>query len=179
VFEDRLPDVPLLTHDGRKVRFYSDLVQGRIVFINMIYAQCSNRCPPATQNLKRVHEMLGSRVGRDVFLYSLSLQPEFDRPADLRAYMKVNDVRGPGWTFLTGAKPDVERLRRNLGFAYRDPELDTDVTQHTGMVCVGNDALDRWCMAPSLARPEQILETLMGLDPQTRAAGRHWTWQTA
>ena len=75
--DEHLPDVPLLTHEGKAVRFYSDLVRGRIVFINMMYAQCTNRCPPMTQNLKRVHAMLGDRVGRDVFMYSLTLRPEF------------------------------------------------------------------------------------------------------
>src|SRR5205085_11939310 len=73
-----IPDVPLVTHEGRAVRFYSDLVRERIVFINMMYAQCTNRCPPLTQNLKQLHALLGDRAGRDVFLYSISLQPEFD-----------------------------------------------------------------------------------------------------
>ena len=169
---EHLPDVPLVTHDGRNVRFYSDLVQGRIVFINMMYSHCTNRCPPMTQNLKRVHELLGERVGKDIFMYSLSLQPEFDRPQDLRDYMRINDVRAPGWTFLTGAKADVERVRRSLGFANRDPEADADITQHTGMVRIGNEALDRWCMTPALAEPELIVGALMGIDPVARAAGR-------
>ena len=169
---DRLPDVPLVTHEGRSVRFYSDLVRGRIVFINMMYAQCSNRCPPMTQNLKRVHELLGERAGKDVFMYSLSLQPEFDRPQDLRAYMKINGVQAPGWTFLTGAKEHVERLRRSLGFYDRDPAVDGDISQHTGMVRIGNDALDRWCMTPALYPPEKIAATLLAIDPVARAAGK-------
>src|SRR4051794_12151791 len=111
-----------------------------------MYAQCTNLCPPTTQNLKRVHELLGDRAGRDVFMYSLTLRPEFDRPEDLRAYMRINAVAGTGWTFLTGDKMHVERLRRSLGFFTRESAVDEDVTQHTGMVCIGNDALDRWCM---------------------------------
>jgi len=170
--EEHLPDVPLLTHEGKTVRFYSDLVHGRIVFINMMYAQCSNRCPPMTQNLKRVHELLGDRVGRDVFMYSLTLRPEFDRPEDLRAYMKINDVPGRGWTFLTGQKAQVERLRRGLGFFTREAGIDEDITQHTGMVRMGNDALNRWCMTPASVRPEKIVETLMAIDPVARARGR-------
>jgi protein SCO1 len=167
----RIPDVPLVTHDGRSVRFYSDLVRGKVVFINMMYAQCSDRCPPMTQNLRRVHEALGPRAGTDVFMYSITLLPEFDRPSDLAAYMQQQRV-GPNWTFLTGRKDDIEQLRRGLGFSDPDPELDADISRHTGMVRVGNDALDRWTMAPAMVGPDQILECLMSVDPKTRATGR-------
>jgi protein SCO1 len=171
--EHRIPDLPVLTHDGRAVHFYSDLVKDRIVFINMMYAQCTDRCPPTTQNLKRVQALLGDRAGKDVFMYSLSLRPEFDRPEDLRAYMRINEVRGAGWTFLTGDRAHVERLRRSLGFFTRETAVDEDVTQHTGMVCIGNDALDRWCMTPALLQPGKIVDALMAVDPVARANGRH------
>ena len=164
-----IPDVPLLTHEGKTVRFYSDLVRGRIVFINMMYAQCSDQCPPMTQTLRRVYEALGPRAGKDVFMYSITLLPEFDGPADLRAY---REQQGAGWTFLTGRKQDVEMLRRGLGFADPDPQLDADITRHTAMVRVGNDALDRWTMAPTRVSPGQILERLYSVDPKMRATGR-------
>lgn len=169
----RLPDVPLITHEGRKVRFYTDLVRGRIVFVSMMYAQCSDRCPPMTQNLRAVQEALGDRVGRDIFFYSISLLPEQDRPADLKAYRELNRI-GPGWTFLTGAKADVERLRFALGFYDPDPQVDADLGQHIGAARVGNDALDRWCMTPLLSEPHLILEALMAVDPVARARGRTW-----
>jgi protein SCO1 len=167
----KLPDLPLVTQDGKTVRFYSDLVRGKVVFINMMYAQCSVQCPPTTQNLKRAYEALGARAGKDIFMYSISLTPEADSPAALRAYMKQQGV-GPNWTFLTGRPEDVDRIRRGLGFADPDPKLDGDLTRHTGMVRVGNDALDRWTMTPSMVSPGQILECLMAVDPVTRASGR-------
>jgi protein SCO1/2 len=167
-----LPDAPLLTHDGKTVRFYTDLVRGRIVFINMMYTDCSNRCPPMTQNLKRVQQMFGDRAGRDIFMYSITLQPEFDRPEALRAYMDLNKIQGPGWTFLTGSRTSVEQVRRSLGFYDRNPAVDGDLAQHTGMVRVGNDALNRWCMAAATMEPELIYEALIAIDPVARAAGR-------
>lgn len=169
----RIPDVPLITHEGRAVRFHSDLVRGRVVFVSMMYAQCSERCPPMTQNLRAVQQALGDRVGRDVFMYSITLLPEHDRPADLQAYRKLQGV-GPGWTFLTGEKADIEQLRFALGFYDPDPRIDADLEQHIGMARVGNDALDRWCMAPLVAEPHLILEALMAVDPVTRARGRTW-----
>ncbi|WP_082521977.1 SCO family protein [Ramlibacter sp. Leaf400] len=169
----RFPDLPLVTHEGRQVRFYSDLVRGRTVFVSMMYAQCNERCPPMTQKLREVQEALGDRVGRDVFMYSISLQPEYDRPADLKAYRSLHRV-GPGWTFLTGEKADVERLRFALGFYDVDPRIDADIGQHIGMVRIGNDALDRWSMAPILTDTHLILETFLGVDPVSRARGRTW-----
>lgn len=169
----RVPDVPLLTHEGRRVRFYSDLVKGRTVFVSMMYAQCGDRCPPMTASLRRVQLALGDRVGRDVFMYSVTLLPEHDRPADLRAYMAMHEV-GPGWTFLTGEKADVERLRLAMGFFDPDPAVDADLGQHIGMVRIGNDAVDRWCMATILNDTDLILEGLMAVDPVSRARGRTW-----
>ncbi|MBA3623378.1 MAG: SCO family protein [Methylibium sp.] len=163
----RFPDVTLLTHEGKPVRFYSDLLQGRVVLANMMYTQCSNICPPMTANLKRVHQALGERAGRDVHMYSISLLPEFDRPADLKAYVALHRI-GPGWTFLTGAKDDIERVRFSLGFYDVDPLVDADRSQHTGMVRIGNEPLDRWCMTPALLEPEQICESIRAIDPAKR-----------
>ena len=167
----RLPDLPLVTHDGRRVRFYSDLIQGRIVLVNMMYAQCNNRCPPMTQSLRAVQEALGERVGRDIFMYSITLLPEVDGPAELKAYMDLHGV-GSGWTYLTGSKGDVEQLRRALGLFDPDPRIDGDIGQHVGMVCIGNDALDRWCMSPITGVPQLILEALMAVDPVGRPRTR-------
>jgi protein SCO1/2 len=173
-----IPDVPLVTHEGRKVRFYSDLIRDKVVFVSMMYTQCSEQCPLMTQNLRRVHEAIGSRAGRDVFFYSITLLPEFDRPAELKAYRDLNHI-GPGWTFLTGTKADVEQIRMGMGFFDPDPAVDADISEHTGMVRVGNDRLQRWLMAPLLQDPPLILEALMAVDPVSRAAGRESFGSTA
>lgn len=173
----RVPDVPLVTHEGKPVRFYSDLVKDRLVLVSMMYAQCNDRCPPMTQTLRQVQDALGERMGRDVFMYSITLLPEFDRPADLKAYMAQHRV-GPGWTFLTGTQADVEQVRFGMGFFDPDPRVDGDLGQHIGMVRIGNDALDRWCMASLLLEPALILEAMTAVDPVSRSRGRAG-WPTA
>ncbi|MDB5746968.1 MAG: SCO1/SenC family protein [Massilia sp.] len=158
---NRLPDVLLQTHDGRDVHFYNDLVKGRLVVLNMMYANCANICPPNTANLLRVQETLGGRIGRDVFMYSLTLQPAIDKPADLRRYMDKYGIEG-GWTFLTGQPRDVELLRFKLGFYNANPVTDADLRQHTGMVRIGHDGRDRWSMIPAQASTAQIVTSIMG-----------------
>jgi len=39
-FEGYFPNVELTTSDGRKVRFFDDLVRGKKVLINFMYTQC-------------------------------------------------------------------------------------------------------------------------------------------
>lgn len=156
-----LPNVLLQTHEGRDVHFYTDLVKGRLVVLNMMYASCTNICPPNTANLLRVREALGSRVGREVFMYSLTLQPAIDKPADLRRYMDRYGIGG-GWTFLTGEPRDVELLRLKLGFYTADPVIDADLKQHTGMVRIGHDGRDRWSMIPAQAPAQQIVSSIAG-----------------
>ena len=155
------PDVRLQTHEGRDVLFYTDLVKDRLVVLNMMYANCANICPPNTANLLRVQQALGARVGRDVYMYSLTLQPAIDKPADLRRYMDKYGV-GDGWTFLTGAPRDVELLRFKLGFYNANPVTDADLKQHTGMVRIGHDGRDRWSMIPAQAKAEQIVTSITG-----------------
>jgi protein SCO1/2 len=156
------PNAILETHEGRKVRFYDDVIRGRVVVINMMYTICSNICPPMTANLVNVQEALGKRVGRDIFMYSLTLQPEFDTPQALQAYVKQYRIR-PGWTFLTGKRSDMEVIRRKLGFYDVDPKLDADLSQHTGMLRIGNEARDRWCSMPARSSPKQIAYAILNL----------------
>ena len=86
----QFPNVELKTHTGQTVRFYDDLVRGRLVAINMMYAMCNATCPPMTFNLVRVQEMLGSRMGRDIFMYSITVRPDQDCPDDLADYAKLH-----------------------------------------------------------------------------------------
>jgi protein SCO1 len=156
------PNFVLETHEGKKVRYYDDLLKDKIVVINMMYTVCSGICPANITNLLQVQEALGSRLGRDIFMYSLTLQPEFDRPKNLKDYVKLRDIK-PGWTLLTGKPSEMEQIRRRMGFVDSDPVADADLKNHTGMVRVGNVALDRWFMMPAMSRPQQIARAILEL----------------
>ncbi len=153
----RFPDVMLTTHEGRDVRFYQDLVKGKVVLINFMYATCTNSCPTFTANLVRVQQLFGDRVGRDVFMYSISLDPEHDSPQVLLDYARNYSVQ-PGWTFLTGSMADITTLRRRLGLRDPDSAIDADKTQHIGVVLYGNERLDRWAACPALSEPREIVK---------------------
>ena len=159
------PNVVLTTHEGKKVRFYDDLIKDKLVTLNFMYANCTGVCPGITSNLVRVQKLLGERVGRDVFMYSFTLQPQQDTPRKLWEYAKMHRV-GPGWLFLTGEPADMELLRRKLGFTNPDPKLDTDVEQHIGNVRYGNEPLQRWGACPGLSKASFIVESINWVDWQ-------------
>jgi protein SCO1/2 len=160
---DYFPNAILETHEGNKVRFYDDVVKGnKIVVFTMMYTVCAKLCPPTTFNLMQVQEMLGERVGHDIFFYSLTLQPEMDTPQALQAYAKQYGIK-PGWTLLTGKRSDIEVIRRKLGFYDPDPQADTNLSQHIGMVRIGNEAYDRWSMMPALLTPKQLVNSILRL----------------
>jgi protein SCO1/2 len=155
-----LPNVALLTHTGQKVRFYDDLIKDKKVVLNFIYATCKGICVPVTSRLVQVQKMLGGRVGRDIFFYSITLEPEEDTPEILQRYAETHRA-GPGWLFLTGKPDDIETLRRSLGFIDLDPIKDADTTNHVGMVRYGVEAEMRWGACPGLSSPDHILRSIL------------------
>jgi protein SCO1 len=164
------PNFELTNHEGKTVRFYDDLIHGnKIVLFNFMYAQCEGICPGMTANLVRVQKLLGARVGRDIFMHSITLKPEQDKPADLKMYVEMHGVK-PGWQFLTGKREDIEVLRRKLGFTDPNPTFDKDISQHIGLVRFGNEAIDRWAACPALGNPEQIVKSILWMQaPNLRA----------
>ncbi|MCO6059128.1 SCO family protein [Pseudomonas sp. MOB-449] len=167
----RFPNPTLFTHQGRKVEFFEDLLRGKVVVLNMMYASCGRNCPTATANLRKVQQMLGARLGRDVFMYSITLQPELDQPRHLQEYVDKFHI-GPGWQFLTGDPQDILDLRYALGFYDVDPLVDGNQLTHTGMVRIGNEPIGRWTMAPALTDPEHILSAINHVDHRVQHANQ-------
>jgi protein SCO1/2 len=138
---DYFPNVTLTTQDGVKVHFYDDVLKGKIVVIDLIYTTCQDACPLETARLAQVQKMLGDRVGKDIFFYSISIDPAHDTPKVLKAYAQKYHV-GPGWTFLTGKKADIDLISKKLGL-YSEPDPN-DRDGHTPSVLIGNEPGGQW-----------------------------------
>jgi protein SCO1/2 len=157
--QQHLPNIPLLTHEGKRVLFYDDLVKNKNVSMNFFYANCDEICPLVMANLAKVQRLLGKQVGRDLFMYSFTLKPAEDTVDDLREHRKMLGAQ-PGWTFLTGKSEDIETIRAAIGFKYPDPAIDQDKTQHIGNIRYGNEPLMLWSACPGMAKADWIAETL-------------------
>jgi len=151
------------THEDKPVRFYDDLIKGKHVVINFMYANCNGTCPRITANLARVQDTLQKRIGHDIFMYSITIKPEEDNPATLKEYARMHGVK-PGWLFLTADPYDIATLPVRLT-GMDHPGIDLDKTQHTGMVRSINDSINRWFGCSALASTETIVQVIRWCDP--------------
>ena len=152
------PNVPLITHRGEHVRFF-DLIKDKVVAINFIYTTCPDSCPMETARLLQVQQLLGDRMGRDVFFYSITIDPETDTQPVLAKFVKDWNI-GPGWTFLTGTKENIITLRRKLGVYIEDIQ-GPGSRDHNLSLVIGNQASGRW-MKRSPFENAYVLATNIG-----------------
>ena len=148
-----IPDIELLDQNGRKIRFYTDLVKGRTVAINFIFTTCTTICPPLGATFARVQKELGDKAGRDVRLISISVDPATDTPERLKAWGEKFHA-GEGWTFVTGNKPQVDELLRALGASSARRE------DHSPTVLIGNDVHGIWTRTYGLAKTSQLVQII-------------------
>ena len=148
-----IPDIEVLDQNGRTINFYTDLVKGRTVAINFIFTTCTTICPPLAATFARVQKELGDKVGRDVHLISISVDPVTDTPERLKAW-GAKFHAGDGWTFVTGNKPQVDELLRALGASSASRE------DHTPTVLIGNDTVGSWTRAYGLAKASQLVQII-------------------
>ena len=148
------PNFELITQDGKKMKFYDDMLKDKIVVLNMMYADCEGVCPLITMNLKRVQKILNERINHDIFFYSMTVKPEQDSPAKLREYVKMHRIDTKYWQFLTGKPEEMDIIRHLTGFADPDPEIDKDKARHSGMVRYGNEPMALWGTCQGSGKPE-------------------------
>jgi protein SCO1/2 len=155
----------LRTHENKQVRFYDDLIKGKQVLINLMYATCHGLCPQVTSRLIKVHEALKARMGKDLFMYSITIKPEDDDPAALKEYAEMHYAVLPGWTFLTGDPYDIETIRFRL-FRMDHIAIDTDIYSHTSSLRIINDSTNRWLEVNPLASMSTVLKHISYADPR-------------
>jgi protein SCO1/2 len=143
-------DVVLLDQNGKQQRLYSDLLQGKIVIINSFFATCKDSCPVMARNFARIQESLGDRMGRDVFLLSITVDPETDTPERLKAYAKQMKAK-PGWLFLTGTKENVNFALGKLGL------YTVEKQNHVTMFIIGNEPTGLWKKTQGTAVADDLI----------------------
>jgi protein SCO1/2 len=156
--QPRIPDVNCLDQNGKKLRFNTDLVKGKVVVISFIYTSCTYLCARIGESTARLQKALGDRVGRDVYLISVSTDPVTDTPEKLKSWatrLKAKD----GWTLVTGEKAEMDQLLRVLtGDA-------TGNKTHSPVLLIGNEAKNVWTESyafESLARLIEQIDRVSG-----------------
>ena len=152
---DYFPNVPLTTHEGKTVRFFDDLLKDKVVAVNFIYTHCPDTCPLETAQLVQVQKIMGDRLGKDVFFYSISIDPERDTPEVLAEY---RDRFKANWTFLTGNKEDIIQIRRKLGLYIE--EIQDGSNNHNVNMIIGNQKTGRWMKRSPFENPYVLADQL-------------------
>ena len=144
------PNFELTNQDGQKVRFFDDCIKDKVVLISFIYTSCPDACPLETARIAQVQGILGDRVGKDVFFYSITIDPKNDTPEVLKDYAARYQA-GPGWQFLTANENDTARLRTKLGLY--NPSEGTELKEHGLNIIIGNQATGRWMRSGPFENP--------------------------
>jgi protein SCO1/2 len=148
--EKYFSDVELINQDGEKVRFYSDVLKNKVVVINTFFTTCTSICPPMNRNFEKIQEALGDRLGKEVFLVSISVDPATDTPTRLKEYGRRFHARS-GWMFLTGKKENLDWALYKLG-QYVETKDD-----HTSIFIIGNEPKGLWKKAFGLAKADELI----------------------
>ena len=146
-------DVVLVAQNGEKMQFYSDLLQGKVVIINSFFGTCQGVCLPMNRNLEKVQDALGDRIGKDVRIISISVDPTVDTPASLKEYAAKLHAK-PGWYFLTGDQQNVELALKKIG------QFVADKQDHTNILIIGNERTGLWKKAFGLAPATELIKVV-------------------
>jgi protein SCO1/2 len=168
---DYFPNVPVTTQDGKTLRFYDDLLKGKSVAILLFYTSCMDTCPLETANLVQVQKLFGNRMGKDMFFYSIAIDP-WDTPKENKAYAQKFGV-GPGWLFLSGKEADIQLIARKLGLSRASDAVSKD--GHSANLMVGNVPAGMWMRNSALDNPQFLATTVANfLGWKNQAADRSY-----
>jgi cytochrome oxidase Cu insertion factor (SCO1/SenC/PrrC family) len=149
-----LPDLVLLDQNGQRVHFYSDLIKDKVVLINFFYTSCSNTCLTQGRVFSELQHELGDRLGKEVFLISVSMDPETDTPERLHSWAEEQGQR-KGWTLVTGNKDEMAKL---VGHLTGNPLGRIEL--HSSFIYIGNDKTDNWAAIYGLAAPKNLVKKI-------------------
>jgi len=163
-----IPDVLVRDQNNRPLHFYSDLVKGKTVAVNLIFTTCTTICPPMTANFAKVQKIMQSEGRNNFELISVSVDPENDTPEKLKSYAEMFHAK-PGWTFITGTRAELEPIWKAFGVFGGGAKQD-----HAPTVVIGNEAQHSWTYASGLASPAKlagVIASALEKTPGRTAAG--------
>lgn len=147
-------DHVLIDQNGKSHRFYSDLLHGHVVLINVVFTNCPSACPMMTERLKLVRKQVGQDFGGDIHFLSLSVDPARDTPEAMKRFAQRHGVDEPGWRFLVADAKVLQAVLGRLGQWTDSPD------DHTTLLIAGNAAKAHWVKLRPDAPPERIAAEL-------------------
>src|ERR1700741_759205 len=155
------PNLPVVNQNGETLKFYDDLIKDKIVVVMFIYTSCTDTCPLPTARMTLIEDKLGPLVGKDIFIVSMTVDPDVDTPEKLKAYSK-SFATGPGWSFVTGKPEDIRAINYRLG------ERSKVLSEHRNEIVLGNDVTGEWQRDNVMGDLDRVVRTIRDMDPKFR-----------
>lgn len=154
-------DLEVIDQNGKPLRFYSDVLKGRVVLINFIFSNCQDACPMATQKLVQTRHLLVDSVRDDVWFVSISVDPERDTPQAMKEFARKQRVDESRWLFLTGSKQNLDFIVKRLG------QYTQEVDAHSTLMLAANTKTRHWTRVMPMLRPPDIAQQMRALAEET------------
>ena len=128
----KAPAFILLDQEGN--RFDSTTLRGKVVVLNFIFTTCTDVCPLFTANFAQLQRTLKNEHAGNVFLVSITTDPEVDSPKVLKSYAQRYGADFQNWAFLTGTEAQLKQVWK--GFDVRVIKKGRGLVQHTSLTTV-------------------------------------------
>mgnify|MGYP001472018889 CR=1 FL=1 len=128
----KAPAFVLLDQDGN--RFDSTALHGKVVVLNFIFTTCTDVCPLFTANFAQLQRTLKNDYAANLFLVSITTDPEVDSPKVLKAYAQRYGADFRNWAFLTGSEAQLKPVWKS--FDVRVIKKGRGLVQHTSLTTV-------------------------------------------
>ena len=148
-----IPDIVVQDQEGRTVRFYSGLIKDKVVVISFFYTSCTYVCTLQGRTFSKLQSLLGERLGKSVFLISVTTDPANDNSAQLKQWSKRYDVQN-GWTLVTGDTAAMNKLL--MPFTAKPASGG----MHLPTTFIGNARTGTWTGATGTFAPEDLLKVV-------------------
>jgi len=139
----QIPEVLVETSEGKHLRFYADLIKGKVVLVNYMAIR-NEKASPVTAKLLEISRCLGVKLGSEIHIVSITSDPKHDTPARLRAFAKRMGVPGKGWQFVRMSGESSMLVSARL---HRHP-MAPNPNSHIGVVSYGNEPVGLWGLFP-------------------------------
>ena len=156
-------DLRVTSNEGRELRFYTDILRDKTVLISFYYLDCGTVCPLQNKVLAELQNLLGERLGRDILVLSISVDPARDTPELVKAYARAWNARA-GRLFLTGSKLNVDWINYKLGYYTEDPPT------HKATYLLGNVKSGHWMTVRPDTKAKVLADNLLKLAEGQNAA---------
>jgi cytochrome oxidase Cu insertion factor (SCO1/SenC/PrrC family) len=150
-------DLEVVDQNGKKLRFYSDVLKGRVVLINFIFTNCPDACPMVTHKLMQVRNLMVPTIKDEVWFISVSVDPERDTPQAMKEFATKQGVDESRWLFLTGPKENLDFIVKRLG------QYTQEVEAHSTLMLAGNDRTRHWTRVMPMVPPQGVAQQLRAL----------------